>query len=227
MRASVCGPNKRLPQEDDETAVVAAASTGGNSDNPIASLFSPSTFSVASAGAARSLSGRTSLGPRVEFEPIPIWLGASPGTVAEDGKSAKAKPVAIAAKPVPTKRVRASNAAPVAAAASLSAPVAGINPGEGQAVTTLRSNVSPASRPALSTNLQAKPTAEAKPKLGAVSGGARSGPGHGAIKAKPAAAVESKQDDTKAKPKPTAANPAPRPERRADAPKPRAASASQ
>ena len=52
MRSYVCGPNKRQPQEDDETAVVAAA-PGGNSENPIASLFSPSAFSVASAGAAR------------------------------------------------------------------------------------------------------------------------------------------------------------------------------
>jgi D-alanyl-D-alanine carboxypeptidase len=227
MRQYVCGPNKRLPQEDDETSVVAAA-PGGNNDNPIASLFSPSSFAVASAGAARSFSGRTTLGPRVNFEPIPIWLGASPGAVAEDGTAAKAKPVAIAAKPVDTRRVlRGRNAAPVAAAASLSAPVAGTNPGEGAAVTTLRTNVAPASRPALSSNLQGKPLAEAKPKLGALGSG-KAAPGHGTIKAKPALPVAVLED---AKPKPKAkpqavAKPAPRPEKRADAPKPRSAAAS-
>jgi D-alanyl-D-alanine carboxypeptidase len=235
MRAYVCGPNKRLPQEDDETSVVAAAPSG-NADNPIASLFAPSSFAVASAGAARSFGGRTTLGPRVNFEPIPIWLGASPGSIAEDGTAPKAKAVAIAAKPVPTQRVRGRNAAPVATAASLSAPVAGTNPGEGAAVTTLRTNVAPASRPALSSNLGGKPAAENKPKLGAIGSSGKAGPGHGGIRMKPALPVAALDDiklDTnaakaKAKPKPQAASkPAPRAEKRADAPKPRSAAASE
>jgi D-alanyl-D-alanine carboxypeptidase len=229
MRSYVCGPNKRQPQEDDETSVVATA-PGGNSENPIASLFAPSAFSVASAGAARSLSGRTSLGPRVEFEPIPIWLGATPGTVAEEGTKAKTKPVAIAAKPVPTKAVRGRNAVSVTNAASLTPPVAGANPGEGAAVTTLRSNVSPASRPALSANLQGKPAADAKPKLGALGSG-KAGPGHGTIKLKPSLPVAALEDveikkDTKAKPKTkpqSVAKPAPRPKAAASAAATRAA----
>ncbi|NNM74433.1 D-alanyl-D-alanine carboxypeptidase family protein [Enterovirga aerilata] len=226
MRSVICGPNKRQPQEDDETAVVAAA-PGGNADNPIASLFSPSTFSVASAGAARSLGGRTSLGPRVEFEPVPIWLGATPGTVADEDGKTKAKPVAIAAKPVQSKRVRGRNLEPVAAAASLTPPVAGTNPGEGAAVTTLRSGPSPASRSALSGNLQAKPAADAKPKLGAVGAGAKAKPGHGQIRAKPAlpaAALDGVElrRDAKAKPRPVA-KPARRPETAASASEKRAA----
>ncbi len=233
MRSFVCGPNKRLPQEDDETSVVSAAPSG-NSDNPIASLFSPSSFAVASAGAARSFSGRTTLGPRVNFEPIPIWLGPSPGSVAEDGTTPKAKAVAIAVKPVPTQRVRGRNAAPVATAASLSAPVAGTNPEEGARVTTLRTNVAPASRPALSSNLQGKPAAEAKPKLGALGSGGRAGPGLGTIKMKPtlpvAALDDAKPDMAAAKPKSkpqAAAKPAARPERRADVPRTRPATASE
>ncbi len=231
MRSYVCGPNKRLPQEDDETSVVASAANG-NGDNPISSLFSPSTYATASAGAARALSGRTSLGPRVEFEPIPIWLGATPGTVAEDDPGKKAKPVGIAAKPVPAKRVARGKAGAPAAAATLTAPVPGTNPGEGQAVTTLRSNVSPASRPALSAGLNKKPAAETKPKLGALSAGAKAGPGHGAIKPKPAtpsSAPAAAKADTKEQAKPkarTAAKPPSRPDNRASAPKTGTAAAS-
>ncbi|MDB5559456.1 MAG: D-alanyl-D-alanine carboxypeptidase [Enterovirga sp.] len=237
MRSYVCGPNKRLPQEDDETSVVASAPSA---DNPIASLFAPSTYSVASAGAARPLSGRTSLGPRVAFEPIPIWLGATPTSVAEESPKAQEQIGAAGAKRVTSRKVRGRNVEPVAAAASLTPPVAGTNPGEGAAVTTLRSNVSPASRPALSANLHGKPAAEAKPKLGALGSGGKPGSGHGTIKPKPSlptAALESAEikKDAKAKPKPqakppakpqsTAAKPAPRPEQRAAAPKARAAAA--
>ena len=99
-------------------------------------------------------------------------------------------------------------------------------------MTTLRSNVSPASRPALSAGLNKKPAAETKPKLGALSAGAKAGPGHGAIKPKPATpspAPASAKADTKEQAKPkarTAAKPPSRPDNRASAPKTGTAAAS-
>jgi D-alanyl-D-alanine carboxypeptidase len=207
MRPYVCGPNKRLPQEDDETALVAAA-PGGASDNPISALFSPATAATVTAGVPRSLSARTSLGPRVAFEPIPIWLGASPGVVPDD-ETRKAKPVAIAAKPVRAKPVAGGgNREAVAASSTLAAPVPGTRPGEGGTVTTLRSKARPGARTALSANLEAKPAAEAKPKLGAVAGGSRTGPGLGRIGTKPLLPVavldDVKLDKKEAKAKPNA-----------------------
>ena len=95
---------------------------------------------------------------------------------------------------------------------------------------------SPASRPALSSNLAAKPSAEAKPKLGALGSGSKAGPGLGTIKMKPSlpvAALDDAKPDSaaakpKVKPKPqVAAKPAPRPVKRADAPKPRSATTSE
>ena len=231
MRSYVCGPNKRLPQEDDETSVIAAA--GSSADNPVASLFAPTTLASAGGGLPRSFSGRTTLGPRVEFEPIPIWLGASPGSTPEDGVGAK--PTGVAAKPVRVKAAARANRDAIASSSTLSAPVAGLNPGEGESVTTLRTTTRPEMRPALSDNLQAKPAADAKPKLGALSAGSRPGANLGAIRARPtlpAAAIETVKLDRKdAKPKAKAAakpaprakpaaavKPVPKPERRADAP---------
>ncbi len=224
MRPYVCGPNKRLPQEDDETAVVAAA-PGGASENPISALFSPAAAATVTAGVPRSLGARTSLGPRVAFEPIPIWLGASPGVV-PDEENKKARPIAIAAKPVRAKPVAVpGNREAVAASSTLSPAVPGTNPGEGGTVTTLKSKVRPGARTALSANLQAKPAAETKPKLGAVTaGGSRTGPGLGRIQTKPVLPVavlddvklDKKEAQAKPKAKPQAgpaiaAKPAPRP----------------
>jgi D-alanyl-D-alanine carboxypeptidase len=186
MRPYVCGPNKRLPQEDDETAVIASASSG-NSDNPIASLFTPATLASSSIVGARILGTRTSLGPRVAFEPVPIWLGASPGATPDDGDKVKAKDVRIAAKPVRTNLVAGSGkpAGAGTASASLSATVPAPVEGEGEKVETLKAKPRPGGRAALSANLEPKPAANTKPKLGALGGAGKARAKFGAIELKP------------------------------------------
>ena len=179
MRPFVCGPNKRLPQEDDETAVVAMRGGAGNSDNPIASLFSPATFAAASAGSvAGSLGARTSLGPRVAFEPIPIWLGAAPGA----GQQAD-----IAAKPVRTKLVGRGAATRSAIGTTTLLPtVPPSTPEEGERVKTLAAKPKPAvAKAALAGKLDPKPTAETKPKHGAIGAAGQARPKLGAIESRP------------------------------------------
>jgi hypothetical protein len=89
-------------------------------------------------------------------------------------------------------------------------------------VTTLRTKSRPASRPTLSANLEGKPAAQARPKLGALGTAAKAGPGHGTIKLKPSlpvAALDSVEIKKEAKAKPSAkarakqavGKPAPRP----------------
>ena len=161
MRPYVCGPNRRQPQEDDETAAVAANATPDTSDNPIAALFSP--FATVSAGAVPAFGSRKTLGPRVAFEPIPIWLGASPGGTPDAGDGTGARRIAVAAKPV---RTRAAGAAPAAVAQT-----GIIAPGSaaGRAtIETVKTAARPGGRAALAANLAAEPTAQVKPKLGAV-----------------------------------------------------------
>lgn len=172
IRSFVCGPNKRLPQEDDEPALVALRDGSGASENPISALFAPTAFATASAGAAPALGTRTTLGPRVAFEPIPIWLGASPNTAQE---------AAIATKPVRTKLVgRAGRDQGGSTAASLSPTVPPSAANEGERVSTLktRAKPSPARGNAVAGALEPKPAAETKPKLGAV------GPGVKPVRAK-------------------------------------------
>ncbi|WP_299565827.1 D-alanyl-D-alanine carboxypeptidase family protein [Enterovirga sp.] len=86
MRPVICGPKRKQPREDDEQQLALRAAASGNAENPIASLFSGSALGLGPAGTA-ALGSRRDLGPRVAFEPIPVWLGASPGAVAnEDGQ---------------------------------------------------------------------------------------------------------------------------------------------
>lgn len=171
MRDQVCGPHKRQPEEDDETAVVSSqVPAGGNEQNPIASLFSPLTYAVASATSGPIASGRKTLGPRVEFTPEPIWLGPSPGGTPDAGDTVAARRVGIAARPVRTKSLaRAGTGAPVPATAQAFAPVPqpnGVNPAA--SVDTLATKTRPGGRKALEANLDPKPAAETKPKLGAI-----------------------------------------------------------
>ncbi|MDB5511490.1 MAG: peptidase D-alanyl-D-alanine carboxypeptidase 1, partial [Enterovirga sp.] len=187
MRAFVCGGNKRQPQEDDQTSLVASGAPSQNGDNPIATLFSPLTYATASVGSVPAFRGRTSLGPRVAFEPIPIWLGPSPGAVPDESDKTKATGVAIAAKPVRTRLVGKPEVRGTLTASSLSAPVPPSGPDEGERIETVKTSARPGGREALSANLGAKPAAETRPKLGAVgSGGSRPGGAkHGAIAIKP------------------------------------------
>ena len=71
MRATICAPKRRAPVEEDD-----GQSSAGllNAANPITSLFSQSgSFGVVSP------SGRRTLGPRVAFAPVSVWVGAQPG----------------------------------------------------------------------------------------------------------------------------------------------------
>lgn len=161
MRAVICGPKRRQPQEDDETAVV-QASAGGNTDNPIAALFSPP--SVASAGPGTAILGsRRTLGPRVAFEPVPVWLGANPGEVA-DGP-AGARRVRVAAKKVRPTRVTGAPVGPAAQAFTSANATPTIMAGS---VETAKMTRRPGSQAALQDNLGTKPAAETRPKLGAI-----------------------------------------------------------
>ena len=208
MRPYVCGPNRRHPQEDDETAVVAANGGQANADNPIASLFSPLAFAAASAGSAPAFGGRKTLGPRVAFEPIPIWLGPSPGASPDESDQVRGRRVGIAARAVRTKVVAGRGAPPApAAAATLTSPSPAIAP-----IETVTTTARPGGRAALADNLQPKPAAEAKPKLGAAGGPGSGRAKLGAISAKRAAVKPNrkagKPSYAAAKAKPAAASPA-------------------
>ncbi|HMO29069.1 D-alanyl-D-alanine carboxypeptidase family protein [Enterovirga sp.] len=72
MRAYVCGPKRRQPAEEDD-----GQASAFNAENPITSLFSSATMGSSFGGV--SPSGRRTLGPRVAFAPIPVWIGAQPG----------------------------------------------------------------------------------------------------------------------------------------------------
>ncbi|WP_375460477.1 D-alanyl-D-alanine carboxypeptidase family protein [uncultured Enterovirga sp.] len=117
MRQSICGPKRRQPQENDEQTSAQA----GNADNPIASLFSPSAFGQGVAGAAATGSRRT-LGPRVAFEPIPVWLGATPGSVASDEGQVKGQRTRAAGNRGRTKVVASPGPATAAFTSSAGTP---------------------------------------------------------------------------------------------------------
>lgn len=72
MRAYVCGAKRRQPAEEEDSQASAF-----NAENPITSLFSSATMGSSFGGV--SSSGRRTLGPRVAFAPIPVWIGAQPG----------------------------------------------------------------------------------------------------------------------------------------------------
>jgi D-alanyl-D-alanine carboxypeptidase len=218
MRPFVCG-GKRQPEADEETALVASRDPpGGNAENSFAALFSPSGFATAPANIP-ALGSRRDLGPRVAFEPVPIWLGATPGTIA-DGSDVKARPTGIAARPVRTKALARAGALPASARAFAPTPT-DVKIIEERSVETLKTAARPGGRTALQDNLKPKPVAETKPRPGAIGSAPSGRPKLGAIEAKPlkasaavsgvnpgtgpaAAVAKPKADPKKAAPKPDA-----------------------
>jgi D-alanyl-D-alanine carboxypeptidase len=168
MRPIVCGPHKRQPEDDDEPAVVQAGGTGGNAEGGIAALFSPSSFAFPSGSNEPQLGRRRTLGPRVAFTPIPVFLGAAPGSVPDDGNAATGKPIRMATKPVKTKPLSRNAAAgaalPNAAQAFTGAKVD---------VDVVKAQPRAGGRAAISANLDPTPSADSKPKPGQLGGGAR------------------------------------------------------
>jgi D-alanyl-D-alanine carboxypeptidase len=203
MRPFVCG-GKRQPEADEETALVASRDApGGNGDNPLSALFSTSSF-AGNASNAPALGSRRDLGPRVAFEPVPIWLGASPGTVA-DGDNARARPIGIAARPVRTKALARAGAMPAAARAFAPTPT-DVKVIEERSVETLKASARPSGRTALQDNLKPKPAAETKPRPGAIGSAPSGRPKLGAIEAKPAKPVPT-ASGTDTGPTPSSAKP--------------------
>jgi D-alanyl-D-alanine carboxypeptidase len=171
MRPMVCGGRKRQPQEDDEATV--AQGPGGNAENGgVAALFSSATLAGSGGGNVPQLGSRRTLGPRVAFQPIPVWLGASPGS-APDEDGGKAQSVRIAAKPVRTKTLSRSASGgqlPSTAQAFTSANTAPTVDGKSAKVDTLKAAPAPHGRAALRANLDAKPAAETRPRASAIGG---------------------------------------------------------
>jgi D-alanyl-D-alanine carboxypeptidase len=98
MRPYTCERRGPAPAEDEAQAPVAnaEAGTGGNSDNPLVSLFSPTPTPSALAFAGGSVpTPRRQLGPRAPLEPVLVWTGATPTvapSVGEPGEKLLAKP---------------------------------------------------------------------------------------------------------------------------------------
>ncbi len=215
MRPIVCNPNRKQPEADDESAIVVSQAPSGNSDNPIAALFSQSSFSTASGSNAAVLGGRRTLGPRVEFTPLPIWIGATPET-APDGPAIS--PAArIASRSVRTKLLGRSGAVPPSAQAFTDTPPSAIMAPSGR-IETLKAAVQPSSRTALQGNLDPKPAVDVKPKPGAIGARGTARPRLGAIEARDSAAapvVDGVNPDRGAAAKPAYVPRKPAPERTA------------
>jgi D-alanyl-D-alanine carboxypeptidase len=207
MRPFVCGGQKRQPEEDDETAIVQARA--GTAENGIAALFSPSTFATPTANAPQ-LGARRTLGPRVAFTPIPVWIGAQPGAVPEvDEENAK---VRLATKPVRTKALsRAASGGQLSSTAQAftSAKPSSIIDEKSATVDTVRAAPAPSGRAALRANLDPKPAADIKPKPGALSGAGERRPNLGGITSKPIAI--SAERETGSADTPSARKPAAKP----------------
>src|SRR5215213_1370843 len=78
MRPYTCERRGPVPAEDEAQAPVAnaEAGTGGNSDSPLAGLFSPTPTPSALAFTGGSVAPRRELGPRAPLEPVLVWTGA-------------------------------------------------------------------------------------------------------------------------------------------------------
>jgi D-alanyl-D-alanine carboxypeptidase len=197
MRPFVCGGQKRQPQEDDETAVVHA----GAAENGISALFSPSTFATPS-GNTPLPGGRRTLGPRVAFTPIPVWIGAQPGAVPEEGANGK---VRLATKPVRTQtmsRTASGGQLPSTAQAYTSAnslaKTPPISDEKSDRVENIRATPTPSGRATLRANLDAKPAADIKPKSGATGGAGERRPNLGGITPKPIAITAERETGSSA-----------------------------
>ena len=208
MRPYTCERRGPVPAEDEAQAPVAnaEAGTGGNSDSPLAGLFSPTPTPSALAFTGGSVAPRRELGPRAPLEPVLVWTGATPTvapSVGEDGEKLLAKPrtakAMAAIKPQPRSLTRPQ---PATDAFVASGPPSIMDDGKPKAA------VSPAQ------------TLATRPKPRAVgSNGADAKPKAGATAAKPAsttAAASSKPAAKPAAPKP-AANAAPEPKQAAKA----------
>jgi len=208
MLPYTCERRGPVPAEDEAQAPVAnaEAGTGGNSDSPLAGLFSPTPTPSALAFTGGSVAPRRELGPRAPLEPVLVWTGATPTvapSVGEDGEKLLAKPrtakAMAAIKPQPRSLTRPQ---PATDAFVASGPPSIMDDGKPKAA------VSPAQ------------TLATRPKPRAVgSNGADAKPKAGATAAKPAsttAAASSKPAAKPAAPKP-AANAAPEPKQAAKA----------
>ena len=172
MRATVCGPKRRQPGEEDES--LQAAASGFNADNPITSLFS-ATAMGGSFGTVGP-SGRRSLGPRTAFAPIPVWIGAQPGGNDDEGlMRGRGRTRLAKGRRVPTVAVSRASAPTPAAVAFSSAPTRQIM--AGQKIDTVKAKKRTPAKAAVEANIDPKPVLPAKPKHGAI-----------AAKAKPAIA---------------------------------------
>jgi D-alanyl-D-alanine carboxypeptidase len=130
LRPYICGRRGPVPSEEDAQVSAAGAvqaNASGNTDNALASLFSPPTLASAPASGSAPAPKRT-LGPRAYFEPIPVWIGRTPpsalATAEPAEKSAKAKKTSkVAAKPTvkPLARSGKTDGAVPAAATAFSA----------------------------------------------------------------------------------------------------------
>lgn len=169
MRPMVCGGG--TPSEDDAPALVAGQPSGTNAENAI-NLFAPSALAFASTGSAAT-PRRTTLGPRVAFDPIPVWIGATPGaTAVAEQQSAKAKPVRVAARPVRTKLLARSGAALPSGAQAFAAPELRpviaedkAQPSPKARIETLKTVAKPVRRAALEANVTPKATLAVKPAV--------------------------------------------------------------
>lgn len=194
MRDAVCGAHRRQPEEDDTQALVSTnGGRGGNADNPITALFSP--FATASASNGPIGGSRRTLGPRVDFEPVPVWIGPSPGFAPEGGDAVESKPVGIAARPVRTKLLARSGATPPVSAQAFALPPANTAP-----VKMLKTDARPGGRQVIEANVAPIPAAQTKPKLGAIGSGGTARTRLGGIVLKPTLATKPDRDEAAAPP---------------------------
>jgi len=151
MRPVVCGGGRPPAEEEGQTVA------SGNAENPVVSLLAPTAMSFASAGAAPT---RRTLGPRAPFEPIPVWIGATPGTaVAEEETTSVRKPRAsrMSARPVRVKslsRTAAASIPPAARAFVQNRPKSIIDEGK---VETVKAKPQPVRQAAIKAAMNPKP----------------------------------------------------------------------
>ena len=198
LRPAVCGGGGPVPGEEDTAAATASAT--GDSGSAL----------LASAAGAASVR-RTDLGPRAYFEPIRVWIGATPPTAvaADEDSAAKGarRAVKAAARVTPKSLARTKAPAPPASATAYTAASAPAVMDEGKRTKPVspaaalapapprpKAAASPAPKPAAKAAAVATPAA----KPGARS--AAAAPKPAASAAKPAQAKVAAKPQPKAKP---------------------------
>jgi len=198
MRPAVCGGGGPVPGEEDTAATASATGDSGSA-------------LLASAAGAASVR-RTDLGPRAYFEPIRVWIGATPPTAVaadEDGAAKAARrAVKAAARVTPKSLARTKTpAAPASATAytAASAPAViddgtrrkPVSPATALAPTPARAKAaaSPAPKPAAKAAAVAAPAA--KPAARAAAPAPKPAPAKVAAKPqpRPKAAVKPKAEE--------------------------------